>query len=193
MSSLKVEFDIQSYWHIGSGESGGAYADSLVLKNKLGLPYLPGRSVKGLLRNAYEIAYSNNWFGSESYLKPNEIFGEEGESTLATGKIRVSNACLSSNETQFFIENPNAFKHAYCVHFNTAIDKETGVAIEGSLRSIEVSLPMKLTTYIELKNLSKEQEKIGLEAIAAASLLITEVGLKRSRGYGTVKVTAEIE
>lgn len=56
MSQFIITLDIQSYWHIGSGEEGGSYADALVLKNAAGLPYVPGKSLKGLYRDGFEKA-----------------------------------------------------------------------------------------------------------------------------------------
>ena len=37
------------YWHLGSGDSAGSMYDSIVVKDKFGLPYVPGKTVKGKL------------------------------------------------------------------------------------------------------------------------------------------------
>ena len=53
----KIEFF--SNWHCGSGLAAGADVDALVIKDKDGLPYVPGRTIKGLLRDAAtELGYA---------------------------------------------------------------------------------------------------------------------------------------
>ena len=37
-----------SPWHCGSGTSAGADVDELVVKDKNGMPYIPGKTLKGL-------------------------------------------------------------------------------------------------------------------------------------------------
>jgi CRISPR-associated protein Csx10 len=39
-------------WRIGSGEAAGRYLDSLVRRDALGLPFVPGSTVRGLTRDA---------------------------------------------------------------------------------------------------------------------------------------------
>lgn len=53
--TYSIEFN--TYWHIGSGLSGGVEVDSLVLKDNDtdALPYIPGKTLKGLLREAAEV------------------------------------------------------------------------------------------------------------------------------------------
>ena len=55
MEILKLTVEILSYWHAGSGLGRGADLDALVLRNGDDLPYLPGRTLKGLLREAFMI------------------------------------------------------------------------------------------------------------------------------------------
>jgi CRISPR/Cas system CSM-associated protein Csm3 (group 7 of RAMP superfamily) len=50
--NYKIEF--YSYWHSGSGLSIAAGADLRVNKDKDGLPFIPGKTLKGLLREAAE-------------------------------------------------------------------------------------------------------------------------------------------
>ena len=39
-------------WHCGSGLAAGADVDTLVVKDKNGLPFVPGKTLKGLIREA---------------------------------------------------------------------------------------------------------------------------------------------
>ena len=49
---MRIDYSIEffSYWHCGSGLAAGADVDELAIKDGDGLPYVPGRTVKGLLR-----------------------------------------------------------------------------------------------------------------------------------------------
>ena len=54
MKDLNIKIEFFSPWHCGSGLSAGADADSLVIKDTNGLPYIPGKTIKGLIREAVE-------------------------------------------------------------------------------------------------------------------------------------------
>ena len=54
METKKIEYTITflSDWHAGSGLSSGAEADAVVIKEDKNLPYLPGKTIKGLVKDA---------------------------------------------------------------------------------------------------------------------------------------------
>ena len=54
MSNLTLKIQFFSPWHCGSGLSAGADTDALVIKNPQGLPFVPGKTIKGLVREALE-------------------------------------------------------------------------------------------------------------------------------------------
>ena len=54
MKDLTIKIEFFSPWHCGSGLSAGADADSLVIKDINGLPFIPGKTIKGLIREAVE-------------------------------------------------------------------------------------------------------------------------------------------
>jgi CRISPR/Cas system CSM-associated protein Csm3 (group 7 of RAMP superfamily) len=195
MNKLRLQFDIQSFWHIGSGEEGGAYADTLMLKDRNGLPYLPGKAVKGLLRSAFSLAESNGWFQApEGLLNLTDyVFGSEGETLSSQGLLNIDSAHLAPEEMAFFLTNSGAAEQLFNVHFSTAIN-ENGVAQEGSLRSMEVAVPMVLVCDIDIQVTTSKpllEAEALKEWLKAACPLISEFGAKRSRGYGDVIVTAE--
>ncbi len=199
INKLILTLDISSDWHIGSGEEGGAYADALVLKDSNNLPYLPGRALKGLLRDAFEQGVSNHWFehGDDQKLV-NDLFGGEGEGIETQGIIQVSSGCLSEEEKAYLISEPSASSKLYRVIRHTAIDNETGVAQETSLRSIEVTIPMTLKAEITFnaehpKFSEYENSKTLLKWLAQSSRLIMSFGAKRQRGFGEIAITSHIQ
>ena len=50
MQTLTYQIQFHSYWHCGSGLAAGAGVDALVVKDANGLPFVPGKTIKGLLR-----------------------------------------------------------------------------------------------------------------------------------------------
>ena len=59
MRTIKYEIEFFSNWHCGSGLAAGADVDALVIKDNNGLPYVPGRTLKGLLREAATILFAD--------------------------------------------------------------------------------------------------------------------------------------
>ncbi len=198
---FNLEFNIQSYWHIGTGQEGGAYADALTLKDEQKLPYLPGKSIKGLLRDAFEKAITNNWF--PKYLESESdvvdlLFGQENtQGSNKQGLLQITSARLSDDEVNFLANNKQAKSMLYKITYATAIEPETGVAKNTSLRSTEVTIPMTLTANLSLNSTHPAYQIIGNQLndqfsqwLELALSLITEIGSKRHRGLGKTIVTA---
>ena len=109
--------------------------------------------------------------------------------------LQLSSATLSDDEITFFQQQANAKAHLFRVIQSTKIDHKTGIATDGSLRSMEVSVPMILTSELELNSshpaFSPELEHAVLPLLKACCGLILELGAKRHRGLGQVSVRAE--
>ena len=103
MKTATLTITFFSWWHAGSGLGRGGDADALVIRDATGLPYLPGKTVKGLLRDAVQLAEDHGAVGKG---KTDEIFGaidpttlhSEGKQAYAEppgrkgGSLRVGNA-----------------------------------------------------------------------------------------------------
>lgn len=188
LTRWQLEFALLGDWHIGNGREGGAYADALVAKDHLGLPVINGKSIKGLLRQAFHDAFAYGWLTGCTPDILTRLFGQAGTGLQDQGLIQISSARLSVNELQFLQQHPSAKQHLYRVHHSTAIDTQTGVAKEGSLRSMEVVIP--LTLQAEL-SLATQTEWPFAQWLASSLPLIMAVGGKRRRGFGEVSVTAK--
>ncbi|AZZ97516.1 RAMP superfamily CRISPR-associated protein [Pseudoalteromonas sp. R3] len=199
--TYELTFTLHSDWHIGSGEEGGSYADALVAKSAQGLPYIPGKSIKGLLRHAFETAAQHNWFGEHGEDVATYLFGHEGkQAECSQGVIQLSSAELSRAEQQFLTFHKSHQKYLYRVLQSTAVN-ERGVARNTSLRATQVVVPVTLVceltfnhehpNWARLQTLLTEAELV--QCIDDALLLITELGGKRQRGFGQVTVTLNKE
>ncbi len=178
---LKIQFF--SPWHCGSGLSAGADVDSLVIKDPQGLPFVPGKTIKGLVREAVEdyVALS----GTDANL--DEAFGQEasaeGNAYTQKGYLFFTNAELCEQE-QRSIVSAHAEDMLYINKVETAIG-ENGMTKDHSLRTLETTIPC--TLYGRILHVDDRLAEI----IAPALGLIKHMGTKRNRGLGRCLFTME--
>lgn len=189
MKNIKYKIQFFSPWHCGSGLSGGADLDSLVIRDKNGLPFIPGKTLKGLIREAAEdYAYL---CGEMTDKDIDTVFGKIYDYTDVLNKNNVEeyngcayfkNASLCKEESDAIISN-NAQDYLFNDVSSTAIS-ETGTAVEHSLRCIETVVPC--TLYSEILNVPDEMS----EPISLSLKLIHHIGVNRNRGLGRCDVNA---
>lgn len=195
MNQFKIHAQFHNYWHIGTGRGSGYHIDALVEKDAHGLPYVPGKTLKGLLRDAcFKL---NSW----GHTMPMEtLFGQRGDATdesrndTSIGALRFSS--LELIEKDFLAQRTKEVKklrsHLFTTLSSTAIDEETGIARDKSLRMMEVTVPVTLIGEIELLHDIDELDTTQIKALLnQAASLITHIGANKTRGLGAV--TLEIE
>lgn len=198
MENITIKISMLGYWYIGTGHEAGAYADSVVLKDVDNLPYIPGKTLKGMFKNAARYCELN-----EDYIKV--LFGEPGSSLIknkgsytmrdlegidelnTSGILSFNSAELTPDEKEQ-ISNGNYHDYLYRTVQSTAIDKD-GVAKDKSLRTIEVTIPLTFETEINLDTGKKFQEQYESadevrKQLKTMAAFITEIGGKRRRGFG---------
>lgn len=164
-----------SNWHCGSGQAAGADVDALVVKDKDGLPYVPGRTLKGLLREA-----ACDLFGNEATI--NTVFGISGDKEdHQTGCVFFSNATFTDEEHNAIVHNKWT-SHLFQTFSSTAID-ENGIAKDKSLRKIETVVPCKLQGVIG----NVPENCVGL--LEESMHFVKRMGTGRNRGYGRCQIT----
>lgn len=191
----QIVIHFQQYWHAGSGRGSGFVTDSLVLK-KAGLPIFPGKTLRGILRDA--VAKAEEW---EFYQDLNEknlanrLFGErkDGEGNVRYfSLLRIGNAELAKHLQEALQKETAAIANFYQNIYQTAVNLESGVAEEKSLRGMEVTVPITLYAEVlqrpmpEIKVLDDETLKIVFDR---ALPLIRALGSNRSRGLGRASLT----
>jgi len=183
MQTLNYQIEFYSYWHIGSGISGGTYADSTVLKDSNGLPYIPGKTIKGLFREAASAI--------ESY-RPNkhqnrivELFGSPGTQPELQSPSFFSDAKVSRIFVEQLLKEENAgLKQAlYQVLSSTRIEHDSGTADKGSLRQLEVTVPLTLYGAISFDSVVDDH------LIKVCAGWIKSLGINRSRGLGRCSIS----
>lgn len=183
---IKYKIEMLSDWHIGSGLDGGADADNLVLKDEHNLPYIPGKTVKGLLKDSLmEMADIHNSGINISDIE--KFFGKEIKNTdkkktigSVPGNLFFSNAELNSKE-RVDISMNNLSNYLFKNIASTKIDNR-GIAKKGSLRTMEVCIPVTLEGEIEGDN-------IDTLLFEKAFKWTRHLGVNRNRGLGRCKIT----
>lgn len=183
MSKIKYTIEFFTYWHCGSGLAKGADVDLLVVKDRDNLPFVPGKTVKGLLREA---ALELSEYGEFSKGAVLDAFGieadEDNNLSSKPGSLSFSNAVLSQKEHDALVAN-KAQEYVYSSIASTAIDSETGVAKDHSLRKMEVVVPCTVEGTI-----SGVDENF-LSIIERSMKMVKRLGTNRNRGLGRCRFT----
>ena len=156
--TIKYVIEFYSDWHCGSGLASGAEADAVVIKDKHGLPYVPGKTLKGLVREAFEVLYGVSL--------PYGMYFSNGE--LSEG---LKNNIISQSLTE------------YLYHNVASIAMKDGIAVDGSLRTIQVTVPCILTCAIQ--NVSEDD----VDRLKDALKYVKHIGYCRNRGMGRCRLS----
>lgn len=182
---MNYKIQLLSHWHTGSGLSAGAESDAEVLKDDNDLPFIPGKTIKGLLKDALEEMPNMD----EKIIQA--IFGYEekdkNEKVIRThkGKAFFSNATLGKAEREEI--TPKMADFLFRNVSSTKINKN-GVAENKSLRTMEVCMPVVLEG--EISGLEDENEQ---KAMTNALKWVRHLGVNRNRGLGRCKFIVEPE
>lgn len=170
---IRYEIKLLSDAIFGSGESVPGSVDLAVYKDQDGLPYFKATSMKGLLREAAELllAWEN---GDQTAVA--EIFGEEGWNGVAGWRrLHLTDAKLEhTDEEDYFDER--AF---------TSLENQ--VAKAGTLRSVEC-VKRGLCFAGECECAAEDTD-----LLKRAFRNVKWIGSKRSRGFGQVRIRAEVK
>jgi len=167
-----------------------------------GLPYLPGKTLRGLLHDGFfrletwgscpELlakGITEVFFGSGAFEGDGEDAVPREETT--PGCIYVSNATLPANVAAWLAgEDGAAYRsRLFREHFSTAIN-ENGVAEQKSLRGLQVTVPLQLHACISVLDETRIP-KHWKKTVSAVLPLLRCAGAHRSRGFGRCSITVE--
>ncbi|GHT29223.1 hypothetical protein AGMMS49574_05350 [Bacteroidia bacterium] len=176
--TIKYKVEFLTDWHCGSGLSSGADLDLLVIKDKDRLPFIPGKTIKGLVREAVEEIANY-----EAKITTEQILATFGEAGKSQGCCFFSNAALKEDLQKAIVSN-KLQEHLYRSVASTAID-DSGITIEHSLRKMEVVIPC------ELKGEILDVPNDVVEALEKGLKFIKRLGQNRNRGLGRCIIVIE--
>lgn len=192
MNQYKLLVDIHDWWQPGTGLGSGAHLDELAHVDADGLPELPGRTLKGLLRDAVTRAVELGWVEKGI---TERFFGRRDDTDdgrTSPGCLRVGSARLPEAERRWLANDEAAAERAqlFAEISATAIDRHSGSAVEHSLRGIQVVLPLRISAPIG--PVPGHDAPADWARVLERSLpLIRAVGSGRSRGLGRATLTLE--
>lgn len=194
---VKVTITTKSYTAIASG-GGAGIIDSDVIYDNFGIPFIPAKRLKGLLRdsaleivNLVQIRNGNNLI--------EDIFGAEQKQ----GKAIFENAYVEKYQSikteilalktdknfKNFLTRSNILSFYTTTRQQTAID-DNGIAKEHSLRTIRVLKPnIKFEAIIDDSDLSEPAKAVLYLAIKN----FRRLGLNRNVGFGLIECNPVFE
>lgn len=203
MSRSVLCISFHDYWHVGTGRGGGPGADAVVRRTAEGLPYVPGRTLKGVIRAACDHAAQVGWiepsqvvqwFGTAidsgkpkdgddvaRHLEAQRFLTEPGQVVIGSARLGRTDAerqawvALAASDSGADVV-PGLFAELH----QTAI--EDGVAKGQSLRTIEVAVPM--TLWAPLDGADADT----LAGLARCLPLVAAIGHGKRRGLGRVEL-----
>lgn len=182
MADIKYTIEFLSDWHCGSGLAAGADVDALVVKDKDNLPFVPGKTMKGLVREAVETIVAFRGEDKEKILKSAFGFFDDKDNSNK-GEMFFTNAELAREEADTIVANKLQQYLSRSIA-STAI-KEDGIAKDHSLRKMEVVVPC--TLYGMIKNVRPELVKDIIDGLK----FIKRLGVNRNRGLGRCSIEGE--
>ncbi|MGK7875816.1 MAG: RAMP superfamily CRISPR-associated protein [Xenococcaceae cyanobacterium] len=209
MKEFTIQIKMTSDWQIGTGQGRGDL-DSLVQRDGENLPYIPAKTLTGILRDACELVAFGLDDGSASGLWHkwvNCLFGEQpalAETAIETSPrpaaLAIRAAHLPKTLRQSLNARPRLKEALVFIKPGIAINPVTGCAETDYLRLEET---VRQGAILEAKNCtltlppdaSKEAEKIAYALLLAGAKMLERLGGKRRRGAGKceIKIQSKIK
>jgi hypothetical protein len=192
MPLYKLQFELRSAATFGRGDGVAGLVDREVEHDTDGLPFLRGRTLRGLLAEecanllyAVGLQQSAHTWGETAYA----LFGQPGSTTADTGMLRVGDARLPESlrdAVRQAIERKE-LKSEGVLESLTAVRRQTSMNVfgapeKGSLRAMRVILPGTIFEAALSFNGDPDEKMMGL--LAACMLALRRAGTGRNRGRG---------
>lgn len=216
-SRLHLKIRFLSFWLCGTGKGAGMLHDAIAARDDDGLPYVPGRHLRGLLRDA--MSRMPEWTGGSGVpvsapTVVDHLFGARPErdarSAMPEGRyfgglLRVSDARLTPSARQqcLALDADDRAKALFSTIQSTAVERSTGTAKDRTLRALEVANPIVVIAEIDRDDTAAEAYAATPMArdlaerwdalIVRALPLVRAIGSSRTRGLGRCIVEAKGE
>lgn len=199
-TELKLEITLLSDATFGRGDGVAGLIDAEVEHDEYGLPYLRGRTLRGLLvEECANIFYALTWHPTLAQLEAtaSQMFGSAGSTAAEMGVLKVGSATLPENfrlavahevitrrrDRSKGLDADEVLEAMTAIRRQTAVSATTGAPLKNSLRSMRVVLretvftaPLRLNDGIDLQT--------ACSLLAACTLGLRRGGTGRNRGRG---------
>ncbi len=177
---MDIQYKIKFYsdWNCGSGLAAGADVDLLPIRDPQGLPFVPGKTMKGLVREALESLYAVKGRDEQPLI---EMLGKKNDvatdgDDMKSGCSFFMNAVIPAAQAQLIVSQ-KLQQFMFRRVSSTSIDKD-GIAKDHSLRKIQVAVPC------ELEGSILDVPETAVPDVVDALRFIKRLGSNRNRGLG---------
>lgn len=182
MKDITYKIKFHSEWHCGSGLTSGSDLDALVVKDADGFPFIPGKTLKGLLKEAAVEMLQLKGQNPENSDFIRSLFGYFDEKPIGKSEIHSKGSAFFGNAALSAHLRKKAKEGGLLDYFfrdmaSTAIG-DNGIAKAHSLRRMQTVIPCELVATI-----SGVDEKYKDELIRCLKY-VKRLGQNRHRGLG---------
>lgn len=196
---LYIEVALQSDATFGCGEGVAGLVDEEVEYDpRTGLPFLRGRTLKGLLVEEcanllYALERQQSVYYSQFAQSALFLFGQpesiaQGDAAMRVGAAQLPEQLRQAVEKHIKrneLKPAEVLESLTAIRRQTAVDEKNGAPQKGSLRSLRVVL--RETTFVAAIDFIKEPDEASKGLLAACVLSLRRAGLGRNRGCGRLK------
>ena len=199
MNKMYLAFTLESDATFGRGEGVAGLVDEEVEHDQYGMPYLRGRTLKGLLVEEcanllFALAKQNPDQIEDWETAAARLFGESGTTMVEMSIMRVGDARLPQDlrgtiehahyhhREEKRLSRLDILESLTDIRRQTSMNEETGRADDGSLRSMRVIL--RRTPFEAQLHFREEPKEIDLALLSACVLAFRRAGTGRNRGKG---------
>ena len=185
--------------HIGGSKSsldiGGL--DSPVIKTPLGVPYIPGSSLKGKIRTLLGLSYGAFKLEEDKEITK-KMFGSAEKDWKEPTRLIFRDAVLDVDKFMEMFTNKNASLETDFSEekYENTIDRKSGKTTGGGLRNIErVPAGAVFSFEIVINVFDKDNKNEMLKELEKGLNLLQDdyLGGSGTRGYGKVVITCNIK
>jgi len=201
MSEYRLRFTLLSDATFGRGDGLAGVVDAEVQHDPTGLPYLAGRTLKGLLgAECADIVFAigqarpeqrDRWEAAAQRLFGKTGGALEGEANLCVGPAQLPTDLrtrIAQDVEDGRITRAEVLESVTALRRQTAMDAVTGAPLENTLRAMRVIL--RGTPFDATLSFREPPSEDELALLAACIKALRRAGTGRNRGRG--KLTAEL-
>lgn len=195
MTSYWLEIKLESDTALGRGDGVAGLVNAEVQHEPSGLPYLGGKTLKGLLAATcgeilHALGQSKITGGWDKAAK--KLFGQPGSKHASRGELHVGSAYLpddlrkaiGKDVANNYLTREDVLESITVMRRQTAMDAERGTPLDQSLRTIRVVL--RNTVFTARLDFLTEPTDDDLALLSACVKGLRRIGTNRNRGMGRV-------
>lgn len=194
MTTYMLQIMLQRDAALGRGDGLAGLIDQEVEHDEYGLPFLKGRTLKGLLVEEcanilYALGKNNSVLAAKYQEAADNLFGRPGSTLEDNASMRVGDVRLPDDLQEAVrlavengdLSNQDVLESLTDVRRQTAMD-ETGKPEEHSLRATRVVL--RDTVFVSQLTFLSQPSEFDLGLLAACVKAFRRAGTSRNRGFG---------